>query len=175
MKKLGLIVKEISENRIKSKIKESASVFIIRYSGLSSPDLSTLRQRLNESKARLFVAKNSVARRALKEAGLDNLVSRIDGPSGFIFIQDEPVNASKLLYDFVKTHEQLKLEGGILKDRVLETKDIETLAKLPTKDILIAKFAMTLNSPITGLVIVLNQTLKKFVYCLDQIKQKKSS
>lgn len=169
------MIKEISGNRIKSELKDSGSVFIIRYSGLSSPDLTMLRQRLNESQAHLFVAKNSVARRALKEAGLDNLINRIDGPSGFIFIKDEPVNASRLLYDFAKTHEQLKLEGGILKDRILEKKDIETLARLPTKEILRAKVVMTLNSPITGLVIVFNQTLKKFVYCLDQIKQKKAS
>lgn len=174
MKKIGLLVKEISGNRIKEKLKESQSVFIIGYSGLSGPDLSVLRQGLTAQKARLFVVKNSVARRSLKDAGLDELSKRIDGPSAFIFINEEPIGVSRLLCDFSKTHEQLKLEAGFLKDRILEKKDIEALAKLPSKDALRALVVSALNSPLSGLVIVLNQTLRKFVYCIDQIKQKKS-
>ncbi len=173
MKKIGLIVKEISGNRIKDKLKESGTVFIIKYSGLSSPDISSLRLKLKNSQANLFVAKNSVARRALKEAGMEGLSKKIDGPSGFIFIKDEPVAASKLLCDFAKAHEQLKLEGGLFKDKILEKKDIEALAKLPAKEVLRAQLVMTLNAPLSGFVMVLNQTLKKFVYCLDQIKNKK--
>lgn len=175
MQKIGLLVKEISENRIKEKLKESESVFIIRYSGLSSPDLNTLRQRLTAQKARLFVVKNSVARRSLKDAGLDELSKKIDGPSAFVFINEEPASVSRLLCDFSKTHEQLKLEGGLLKERVLEKKDIEALAKLPSKDALRALVVTVLNSPISGLVITLNQILRNFVYCLEQIRQKKTA
>ena len=175
MKKIGLIVKEQSEHYISDKIKESSACFIIRYSGLSSPDLCALRQNLRSQDVKLFVAKNSVARRALKNAGLDDLCEKVEGPSGFIFIKDEPVNASRLLCDFAKTHEHLKLEGGFLKDRAIDKKDIEALAKLPSKEVLRAQVVMSLNSPISGLVTTLNQVLKKFVYCLDQIKNKKGN
>lgn len=175
MKKIGLIVKEQSGLFILEKIKESNACFIIRYSGLSSPDLCALRQSLGSQDVKLFVAKNSVARRALKSAGLDDLCEKIDGPSGFVFIKDEPVNASRLLCDFAKTHAHLKLEGGFLKDRALEKNDIEALAKLPAKEVLRAQVVMALNSPISGLVITLNQVLRKFVYCLDQIKTKKAN
>lgn len=175
MKKIGLLVKEVAENRVKNRLKVVNSVFIIKYSGLSGSDLNSLREQLRQSKAGLFVTKNSVARRALKEAGLDNLSNKVEGPSAFIFIEDEPVETSRLLYNFAKAHEQLKVEGGLLKDAILEKQDIETLAKLPAKEVLRAQVVMTLNSPISGLAIVLNQALKKFVYCLDQIKQKKSS
>ncbi len=175
MKKIGVIVKEISENRIKDKLKESDAFFIIKYSGLSSPDVTSLRQGLKGANASLFVAKNSVARRALKGSGLETLLPKVEGPSGFIFVKEEPVGASKVLYNFAKTHEKLILEGGILKDKVLESKDIEALAKLPSREVLLTKLVVCLNSPISGLAIVLSQTLKKFVYCLDQIKQKKTS
>ena len=173
MKKFGLLVKEISENRIKDKLKNSDALFIIKYSGLSGPDLSSLRQGLKEPKATFFVAKNSVARRALKSAGLDSLIKKIEGPSGLIFVKDESVEISKVLCNFVKGHEKLKLEGGFLNDKILETKDIEALSKLPSKEILRAKVVMALNSPIVGFVVVLNQTLKKFVICLDQIRKKR--
>lgn len=175
MKKLGILFKETSGDLIKSRLKESSAVLVIKYSGLSSPDLCALRQRLKGASARLFVVKNSVARRTFSSLGLESLVNTIDGPSGLVFVRDEPVDASRLLCNFLKDHEQLKLAGGILKDAILENKDIESMARLPSKDILRAQVVMTLNSPISGLVITLNQIIAKFVYCLEQIKQKKTA
>jgi large subunit ribosomal protein L10 len=174
MKKLGLLFKEVSEKKIKANLKESNSVFVINYSKLSGPDLNSLRLSLRNSNASLFVIKNTVARRALKDSGLESLTKTIEGPCGLIFSKEEPVDVSRVLCDFAKSHEQLKLQGGTLKDKIINKSDIEALAKLPSKDILRAKVIIVLNSPITGLVFVLNQTLKKFVYCLDQIKQKKT-
>lgn len=175
MKKIGLLIKEISQARVNDGLNTSSAVFIIKYSGLSSPDLTALRQILRTQSAGLFVVKNSVAKRALENKGLSELCAGIEGPSGFVFVKDEPVGACRSLCDFLKTHEKLKLEVGFLKNRILEKKDIEALAKLPSKDVLRAQVVMTLNSPISGLVIVLNQTLRKFVYCLQQIKKKKET
>jgi len=175
MKKLGLLFKEISENRIKNNLKESGAVLIVKYSGVSSPDLSTLRQSLKGIDATLFVVKNSVARRAFKDSGLEPVVKSIDGPCGLLFIKEDPVETSRVLCNFQREHGKLKLEGGFFKDRILEQKDIVTLSRLPAKQVLRAQAVMVLKSPITGLVIVLNQTLRKFVYCLEQIKNKKAS
>jgi large subunit ribosomal protein L10 len=175
MKKIGLIFKEVSEKQIKNNLKDSDSVFIINYSKLASPDLSSLRLNLKGSGAKLFVVKNTVARRALKGTELEPLTKTIEGPCGLIFVKEEPVSASRILWDFYKAHEQLKLEGGALRNKIINKTDIETLAKLPSREILRAQVVMSLNSPILKLVCVLNQTLKKFVYCLDQIKQKKTS
>jgi len=174
MKKLGILFKETSANFIKNNLKESNAVLIIKYSGLSSPDLSTLRQNLKSSNAALFVVKNSVAKRVFNGLGLGSLINAIEGPSGLVFVRDEPVDASRVLCNFLKGHEQLKIEGGLLKDKILEKKDIESMACLPSKDVLRLQVIMTLNSPISGLAIVLNQIIKKFVYCLEQIKQKKT-
>ena len=175
MKKIGLIFKEASETRIKKTLKDSDAVFIVKYSGISSPDLCSLRQSLKTTRASLFVAKNSVVRRAFKDSGLETLIKNIDGPCGLVFVKDEPVAVSQALCNFTKDHEQLKLEGGSLKDKIIEKKDIEFMAKLPSKEVLRAQVVGALNSPISGLVITLNQVLAKFVYCLDQIKQKKTS
>ncbi|MFA5275512.1 MAG: 50S ribosomal protein L10 [Candidatus Omnitrophota bacterium] len=173
MKKLGLIFKEVSENRIKDTLKKSNALFVVKYSGVNSPDLSSLRQSLKASDARFFVVKNSVARRALKSSGLEAMIKSIEGPCGLIFIKEEPVGASKVLCNFIKDHEKLKVEGGYLEDKILEKKDIEAMSKLPSKETLRAQVVMALNSPIAGIVTTLNQLLVKFVICLDQIKQKK--
>jgi large subunit ribosomal protein L10 len=175
MKKLGLLVKEISEKQVKDNLKSSGSFFVVKYSGVSSPDLSSLRQSLKGSRADLFVVKNAVARRALKECGLETMIKSIEGPCGLVFVKDEPVATSKVLYNFTKDHEQLKLEGGFLEDKVIDKKDIEALAKLPSKEVLRAQVVITLKSPISGFVMVLAQTLRKFVICLDQIRIKKGN
>lgn len=174
MKKIGLIFKETSENRIKEALKDSNSVLVVRYSGVKSPDMSALRLSLRGSGASLFVVKNSVARRALKTPQLEVLIKSIDGPCGLVFTKDEPVGASRVLCAFSKDHEALKLEGGVMEERVLMRQDIEAIAKLPVKEVLRAQVVRQLNSPISGLAIVLNQILAKFVYCIDQIRQKKT-
>lgn len=175
MKKIGLLVKETSGSRIKDSFKSSKGLIIVKYSGVSSPDMSSLRKTLKGAGANLFVVKNSVARRAMKELGLNDLIGSVETPCGMIFFKNEPVDASRALCAFRKDHDKLVLEGGILIDRLLTRKDIEAMSKLPSRDVLRAQVAWVLNRPISGLVIVLNQTLKKFVYCLDQIKQKKSN
>jgi large subunit ribosomal protein L10 len=175
MKKIGLIIKEASENRIKNNLKDSNAFFIVKYSGLSSPDITTLRQSLKTARANLFVVKNSVARRALKTSGLEEMIKSLEGPCGLIFVNEEPIDASKVLYNFAKEHEQLKLQAGRLQDKILEKKDIESLAKLPDKQTLRTQAVITLKSPITSFVMVLHHTLQKFVICLDQIKQKKGN
>jgi large subunit ribosomal protein L10 len=175
MKKIGQLVKETSENRIKDSFKASRGLIIVKYSGVSSPDMSTLRKTLKGAGSDLFVVKNSIAQRAMKELGLEGLIPSIQSPCGMIFFKDEPVDASKILCAFRKEHEKLILEGGLLQDKLLTLKDIELMSTLPSKDALRGKVVVILNLPMVKLVTVLNQTLKKFVYCLDQIKQKKSS
>ncbi len=173
MKKLGLIFKESSENLIKNKLSDSAAMFIVRYSGVSGPELNNLRQGLKIVQAALFVTKNSVVRRALKAAKMELLLKAIEGPSGLVFVKDEPVSVSKVLCNFSKAHEQLKIEAGFLKGKILGKEDIEKLAKLPSLGILRAQVVMALNSPLQRLAGVLNTTLTKFVYCLEQVKNKK--
>lgn len=173
MEKIGLLIKETSENIIKDSVKDSTAVIVINYLGLSSPDISNLRQSLRKSNARLFVVKNTVARRALKDTGLEPLVAAVDGPCGLVFVKDEPIGASKALWGFAKEHENLKYELGFLNDKSITKADIDSIAKLPGIEVLRAQVVMALNAPIQGLVLTLNQVIKKFVYCLDQIKQKK--
>mgnify|MGYP003392324086 CR=1 FL=1 len=175
MKKIGQIIKEASESRIRDSFKLSQGLIIIKYSGVSSPDMSSLRKTLKVSRSELLVVKNSIAKRAMKELGQEDLVKSIEAPCGMIFFKDEPVDISKILCAFRKDHEKLVLEGGLLQDKLLTLKDIEAMSILPSKDVLRTKVVVVLNSPILKLAIVLNQTIKKFVYCLDQIKQKKTS
>ena len=159
---------------IRDNIQNSSSFFVIKYSGISSPAMSTLRKTLKGASANLFVVRNKVAMRILSDLGRADLTKLIDGPCGFIFIKEEPVNASKVVCDFLKEHEKFVIEGGLFGDKILVKTDIEALSKVPSKDVLRAQVVMGMKSPLSGLVMVLNGTLRKFVYCLEQVRQKKS-
>ncbi len=175
MRKLGKLIKEISASGVKAKLEKSSAVFVVRYSGLSSPDLSNLRISLKKANADLFVIRNKITKRTLKGLGCEDLGKFIEGPCGFIFVNEEPVSASKALCDFSKDHENLKLEAVFLKDKIIDRKGIEAMARLPSKDVLRAQVVRTLNAPIVKLVMVLNGNLKNLVSCLEQIKQKKAN
>jgi large subunit ribosomal protein L10 len=172
MKKLSTIFKEASENRIKKGLKDSEAFFVVKYSKLSGPDLNALRKSLRGIDSEMLVVRNNTARRAL--AGQNEaILNFVQGPCGFVFSKKEPVEASKVLFNFTKDHANLILEGGLLKDKLLSSKDIEALAKLPSREVLLTKTVMAIKSPITGFVFVLKGNLRKLVFCLEQIKQKK--
>jgi large subunit ribosomal protein L10 len=173
MKKLGLIFKETSENRIKKSLKDSNTFFIVKYSGLSGPDLNALRRSLLDANAEFFVVRNNIAKRALKDYANDGLLKLIAGPVGLVFAKKEPVGTSKVLYNFSKDHENLKLEGGLMGQKLIGKSEIESLAKLPSREVLILHTVCALKSPINGIVMVLKGNLRKLVFCLEQIKQKK--
>lgn len=173
MKKLGFIFREVSENRIKKGVTGSQGVFVIKYSGLSGPSLNTLRIALRGTGAELFVVKNSVARRALQDFNQE-ILPLVQGPCALVF-SPEPVTTSKALYTFAKENEKLVLEGGFMNSRLLARADIEFLAKLPSREVLLGQLVRTVKSPITGLVMVLKGNLRKMVFCLEQIRQKKST
>jgi len=172
MKKLGVLFKEASESRIKKNIKDTGSFFIVKYSGLSGPELNQLRLSLRDSKSELFVVKNTIARRVLKDTGKDSLSKLVDGPCGFVFAS-EPVGTSKVLFTFAKEHADLKLEGGMLDANVIDAAQIGVLAKLPSREVLLGQAVGALKSPITGLVMVLKGNLRKLVYALDAVRAKK--
>ncbi len=174
MKKLGLLFKDTSARMIRDNIKNSSSFFIVRYAGLTSLDMSNFRKTLKGANASLMVVRNKLAMRILTDMGKDDLNKLVDGPCGFVFIKDEPVNASKAVCDFLKDHEKLVIGGGLFGEKVLAKSDIEAFSKVPSKEVLRAQVVMGLKSPINGLVMTLHSTLRKFVVCLDQIRQKKA-
>ncbi|MFH0828125.1 MAG: 50S ribosomal protein L10 [Candidatus Omnitrophota bacterium] len=175
MKKLSAVFKEASENRIKKSIKESEAFFVIKYSKLSGPNLNALRKSLRGLDSEMFVVRNNTVKRAFKEGGNEDLSNLIQGACGLVFVKKDTVETSKVLFNLAKGNENIKLEGGLFNNKVISSKDIEVLAKLPPRQVLLTKTVIAIKSPITGFVFVLKGNLRKFVYCLEQIKQKKSN
>ena len=97
----------------------------------------------------------------------------IDGPTALVFVGDDPISPSKVLTEFAKTHESIKLRGGFIADRIINEQDFKMLAKTPPRGVLIQQLAVALNGPITKLAIDLKQILTKLAYALKALSEKK--
>ncbi|MBM3247970.1 MAG: 50S ribosomal protein L10 [Candidatus Omnitrophica bacterium] len=173
MKKIGLVLKENIEQSIESQIKNSNNAFLMSYSNISASDFDTLRMELSKLGARIFVVKNSIAKRELKKRKLDKMADFIQGSTALISSIDEPVMVSKTIYKFAKDREGIKLRGGFLGEELIDEQKIRILTNLPAKDILQSMVLRAIQSPITGLVGVLSGSLRQLVYVVKQLSERK--
>ena len=138
------------------------------YRGLTTAELSALRRKLGEAQIKYRVVKNSLAQIALRQAGKEELAEIISGPVAVAFGYGEIPETAKVLTEYIKvTKSTLAIKGGFFGDTVLSSKDVETLADLPTKEVLIAQVIGGIQSPITGLVNVLAGPLRNVMGVLQ--------
>jgi large subunit ribosomal protein L10 len=126
------------------------------YRGLTTAELTNLRRRLREAGIEYRVVKNSLAQFAAKQAGKEELASSFEGPVAVALGYGEIQAAAKSLDDYIRTTKSiLSIKAGFMEGRVLSAGEVETLAKLPSREVLISQVMAGMQSPITGLVNVL--------------------
>lgn len=143
------------------------------YRGLKTPELNELRRKLKDANIDYRVVKNSLAQIAAKQAGLDFLEGAFQGPMAVAFGSGDATKAIKILSDYIRTSKSiLSIKAGFLEDRVLTAKELETLSKLPSREVLIARVIGGMQSPIYGLVNVLSGPVRGLAQVLQgRIKQ----
>lgn len=143
------------------------------YRGLTTAELSGLRRKLREAGIEYKVVKNSLAQLAVKKAGMDELADSFTGPVAVAFGYGEIPDAAKVLTDYIRTTKSiLSIKGGFLTNRVLSSKEVESLAKLPPREVLISQVLAGMKSPIYGLVNVLAGPIRGIMGVLQaRIKQ----
>ena len=138
------------------------------YRGLTTAELTNIRQKLREVGIEYRVVKNSLAQFAAKRVGMDELVNSLEGPVAIAFGYGEISVAAKVLDDYIRTTKSsLNIKGGFLEDKLLSSRDIETLAKLPTREVLLSQVMAGIQSPIVGLVKVLAGPIRGLVGVLQ--------
>ncbi len=170
---MARIEKEAEVKRIEDKLKNSSSVVLTEFRGLDVHSLAELRRRLREKEVDYKVIKNSLARIAASNLGLDELYGYLTGPTALATAVEEIVAPAKVIFDFSKEHDALRIKGGILEGQVINADKVKTLAKLPSKEELLAKLVGNLNGSIAGLVNMLNNPLRGLVGVLTAVADQK--
>lgn len=166
--------KERIVGELVERMKGSQNLLVADYRGLSMPEIDELRTKLLESGARFSVVKNTLTRRAAEEAGVNQLLELIDGPTAIAFIDAEgdPVAAAKVLNDTARAHDVLVIRGGLLEGDPVSDVEIKQLATLPPADVLHAQVAGAVAGPLIMIVGLFTAPLRDLVNVIDaRIKQ----
>jgi len=143
------------------------------YRGLTTAELNDFRRKLREAGIAYKVVKNSLAQIAVKNVGMEGLAGSFAGPMAVAFDFSESPVVAKVVADYLRaTKSAMGIKGGFLGDRVLSPKEVETLARLPSKEVLISQVLAGMKSPIYGLVNVLAGPIRGIMGVLQaRIKQ----
>ena len=147
----------------------SELIVATRYAGLNVAQMNALRVAIKQGDGDFRIAKNTLARIAADEVGKPELKPAIEGPIGFLTTQGDPATAAKSIVTFA-TENRLEIEmiGGVLGTAALSAERVDELAKLPSREQLIAQVLAQMNAPVTGLVNVLSGNIRGLVTVLQR-------
>ena len=144
--------------------------------GMPVNQMTELRRQLRGAKAEYCVIKNTLAVRASAGTGLADAKPHFKGPTGLVIGYDDPVLPAKILRDFIqaeKRSEKIKVTVGVLEGRLVQAAELNAIAQLPKKEVLIAMLLSAMQGPIRGVVYALSGVLSKFVRVIAAIQDKK--
>ena len=150
--------KQAAVAEIAESFSESAGAVLTEYRGLTVKELQDLRRSLGEN-ASYAVVKNTLAKIAAKEAGIDGFDDLLTGPTAIAFIKGDVVEAAKGLRDFAKANPTLVIKGGVLDGNILDTAEIAKLADLESREVLLGKLAGAMLASLSQAVYLLNAPL----------------
>lgn len=161
--------KERVVGELTERLRNTESLLVADYRGLTNTQLADVRSKLREHGATFTVVKNSLTRRAAEAAGADQLLALLEGPTAIAFVQTDgdPIAVAKALADTAKDTKILALRGGVLEGKQLAADDVERLAKLPPVDVLKGQVVGVIIAPVTQLVGLLNAPLQNVVGLID--------
>lgn len=154
------------------KFRTSSAAVLTEYRGLTVAQLAELRKNLRGN-ATYSVVKNTLAERAAKEAGVESAFDgQLVGPNAFVFVEGDPVEAAKGLRDFAKDNPLLVIKGGLLDGNPLTPEDIEKLAKLESREVLLGKLAGAMKAQLTQAAYLFTAPLSQTARVVDALRAK---
>jgi large subunit ribosomal protein L10 len=163
-------VKEITAD-----LKATDVYYFVDYRGLTFAETTELRARLSKADASLKVVKNTLAKIAAADAGVEGLTELLAGPTAIAYCHGDPQRVAKTIQDFIREKKKAALRGAKLQRSMLTASDVERLAQLPSREVLIAQVVGGIAAPLAGLANVLNGPIRGLVVALNQIQEKKAA
>ena len=164
---------EISE--LTQEIGKANNAFLIDFKGITVPQVTELRKQVRETKSGYVVVKNTLALLALKDSPIVAMREQFNGPTAIAFNANDAVLLAKALTKFAKDVPAVRFKGALLNGQVVPAEQIQAIASLPSREELVAKLLYLLQSPIRGLVTVLQGNIRNLTVVLDQIGKQRST
>ena len=157
---------------VTAKLADAQAAMLAEYRGLTVAQMTELRHKAYASQVYLRVVKNTLAQRAIQGSSFECLKDQLSGPLA-LAVSKDPVAAAKLLAEFAKDNEALRIKAGAMSGKLMTLAQVQALAKLPAREQLLAMLVGTLQAPITKLVRTMNEVPAKFVRTLAAVRDAK--
>ena len=148
-------------------LQRSKLTIVSDYRGLTVADLQTLRSQLRPHNAEVRVAKNTLTTIAARQTNMEALESALKGPTALVTAYEDPVQPAKIVSDFARTSRILQIRAGMLEGSMIGVADIDALASLPSREVLVGRVVGGLSGPLYGIVGVLAGPIRALQYVLQ--------
>ena len=164
---------EVSE--LNEQIGKASNAFLIDFKGITVPQVTELRKQVRQTNSGYVVVKNTLALIALKDSPIINMKEKFTGPTAIAFNSTDAVVLAKALTKFAKDVPAVQFKGALLNGQVVPASEIQNIANLPSREELVAKLLYLLQSPIRGLVTVLQANIRNLALVIGQISKQKET
>jgi large subunit ribosomal protein L10 len=147
------------------------NLFLIDYRGLKVVDATELRRKIREFDGKYVVVKNTLARRAAKDSGLEGIEPYLEGPTAVAYHRRDVVGMAKLLTELTKANPNFQFKAALIEGRVVPASAIQSIASLPTREVLLGKLVFLLKAPVQRLAGTLKAPVRDLVMVLKQVKK----
>jgi large subunit ribosomal protein L10 len=159
---------------VRERLEAADAAVLTEYRGMKAKDLHNLRKQLRNSGGELKVYKNTLVRFAARDAGVVGADALLTGPTAIAFVKGDIAAAAKSLRELAKTNPNLKIKGGLMGTNVLSAADIDALADLPPRDVLLSQIAGLFQAPAAQFASLLEAVPRSFAYGIQALIDKQS-
>jgi len=156
-------------------IRDAKSVILNDFTGLNVSDISELRRLCRENGVTFRVVKNTLAKRGFRELGLDEVEELLAGPTAIAVSTEDEALPAQILKKFSIDYEFPRLKGGYIAGRLYNAEEVERLALLPGREVLLGQVVGTFQAPMRGLLNCLGASLRDLLYVLKAVSEKKGA
>ena len=159
--------------KFQEKLEKSAVIILANCEGVKVNDMTNLRRTIRETNSEIRIVKNTLMARAMNNAGMKELEPHMKGSTAVTFGYEDPVSPVKALFDFAGKSKKFTFKAGYLEGRTLDIAQLKALSTLPSRPELLSMTASCMQGPIRNIVSVCQAPIRKLVYALDAIREKK--
>src|SRR5688500_6376257 len=156
-------------------IGQATNAFLIDFKGITVPQVTELRKQVRETGSDYVVVKNTLALIAVKDSPLLALKEQFSGMTAVAYNQTDAVALAKALTKFAKDVPTVQFKGALLNGQIVPAAEIQNIANLPSREELVSKLLFLMQSPIRGLVTVLQANIRNLAVVIDQIAKQKET
>ncbi|MCL2677677.1 MAG: 50S ribosomal protein L10 [Clostridiales bacterium] len=173
-KKPQMLEKEAEVTQLTEMLDSHQATMLINYRGISVKDDTELRVRMRSSGVKYLVTKNTLLKRACHNAGISSMDEFLQGTTSVAFSHD-PVALAKVLGQFMKEFRKLEVKAGLLEGKALSAKQVDALAKLPSKEILLSQVLAGMQAPMSQFAGAASAMLRQIITVVDRIREQKEA